>query len=254
MTKLQRFYPESQFGGYSDIDGTVVFFSRVHSLLEPSSVVLDVGCGRGAYGEDRVPFRRNLRILRGKAAKVIGIDVDNGSRGNPFIDEFRLIGGDSWPVDEHSIDVIVCDQVLEHVTEPDVFFSEARRVLKNSGYLCIRTPNKRSYIGVASRLVPGRWHSRVTGFVQDGRKEEDVFPTFYRCNTVGQVRRLLTRSGFQCVVYGYEAEPSYLSFSTAAYFLGVMHQRLAPRSLRAAIFAFGRLIKPDSGHPPSARA
>lgn len=41
------YYPESRFGGFTDVDGTVAFYTRVQSLVEAGSVVLDVGCGRG---------------------------------------------------------------------------------------------------------------------------------------------------------------------------------------------------------------
>lgn len=51
MDNKERFYPEARFGGFTDIDGTIAFFNRVNSLIETSSVVLDVGCGRGAYAE-----------------------------------------------------------------------------------------------------------------------------------------------------------------------------------------------------------
>jgi len=46
-------------------------------------VVLDVGCGRGAYGESLVPFRRNFRILKGNVSKVIGIDLDKSAQDTP---------------------------------------------------------------------------------------------------------------------------------------------------------------------------
>ena len=105
MKSIERFYPEERFGGFTDIDGTIVFFNRVNSLIDSSSVVLDVGCGRGEYREDLVPFRKSLRILQRKAAKVIGIDVDQGAQDNPFLDEFHLIQGDSWPVESNSIDL-----------------------------------------------------------------------------------------------------------------------------------------------------
>jgi hypothetical protein len=41
-------------------------------------------------------------------------------------------------------------------------------------------------------------------------------------------------------VYTYEAEPSYLSFSPLAYYLGVLHQRHAPKGVRLALFAFAQ--------------
>lgn len=245
MNSKEKFYPETRFGGFTDIDGTVAFFSRVNSLLDPSYAVLDVGCGRGSYSEGSVPFLTNLKTLKGKVAQVIGIDVDPRAKVNPFLDDFRLIQGNSWPVDNDSIDLIVCDFVIEHIKDSHAFFGEIHRVLKDGGFLCIRTTNGWSYIALAARLIPNKYHAKVTSVVQEGRKEEDVFPVAYKCNSIWKLRGIMKKHGFECVVYGYEAEPSYLSFSTIAYFFGVLHQRLAPEFLKPAIFAFGR-IKKDS--------
>lgn len=243
MNDKVKFYPETSFGGYTDIDGTVVFFGRINALLDSSFVVLDVGCGRGSHSDDLVSLRKNLRTLKGKVRKVIGIDVDEGARENPFLDEFHLLTGSVWPIESDSIDLIVCDNVMEHVENPDQLFSEIRRVLKNGGYLCIRTPNRWGYVAIAATLIPNRYHSRVTSTVQDGRKQEDVFPTVYKCNSVRKLRNMMRKHGLESVVYTYEAEPSYLSFSRIAYFFGVMHQRFAPRFMKPAIFAFGKMNK-----------
>ena len=243
MNSKEKYYPETRFGGFTDLDGTVAFFSRVNSLIDGSSVVLDVGCGRGEYSEDPIPLRKNLRVLQGKAGKVIGIDVDQHAQTNPFIDEFHLIQGDSWPIESNSIDLIVCDNVLEHINNPEQFFTEIHRVLKNGGFLCARTPNRWSYIALAATLIPNKLHSKVTSAVQDNRQEEDVFPTLYKCNSIGKLKRIMKRSDFDGIAYGYEAEPSYLSFSRAAYFFGVLHQRFAPGFLKPAIFAFGKMRK-----------
>jgi SAM-dependent methyltransferase len=243
MNGKETFYPEAKFGGFTDIDGVMVFFNRVNSLVDSSSIVLDVGCGRGEYSDDPVPIRKNLRNLRGKVAKVIGIDVDRSDQPNPFLDEFHLIQGDTWPIESNSIDLIVCDNVLEHLENPDPFFSEIHRVLKNGGFLCIRTPNRWGYVALAASLIPNRYHSTVTSLVQDRRKEEDVFPTVYKCNSIRKLKHFMRKNGFEYVVYGYEAEPSYLSFSRIAYFLGTIHQRFAPGFLKPTIFAFGKIKK-----------
>jgi len=243
MNNKERFYPEARFGGFTDIDGTVAFFNRVNSLLDSSFVVLDVGCGRGAYNEDSVLLRKNLRILKGKVAKVIGIDVDQSAQNNLFLDEFHFVQCESWPIESDSIDLIVCDNVLEHILDPDQLFSEIRRVLRNDGFLCIRTPNRWSYIAIAATLIPNKYHSKVTSVVQDGRKEEDVFPTVYKCNSIRKLNNIMKKNGLEGVVYGYEAEPSYLSFSTITYFFGVLHQRFAPGFIKPALFAFGKMKK-----------
>jgi SAM-dependent methyltransferase len=244
MDNLQRFYPEARFGGYADVDGTVVFFTRVNALLHPSFVVLDVGCGRGAHREDSILLRKNLRVLKGKVSKVIGIDVDQAARENPFLDEFHLIEGDTWPLASDSVDLIVCDQVMEHVLHPDQLFLETRRVLKNGGFLCVRTANRWSYVGIASALIPNRRHAQAANIAQGGRKTQDVFPTLYKCNSVWTLKNRMRQHGFESVVYGYEGQPTYLSFSTFAYYLGVLHQRFAPAFVKQAIFAFGKVKKP----------
>jgi SAM-dependent methyltransferase len=234
------FYPETRFGGFTDVDSTVVFFTRVNALVGKDAVVLDVGCGRGAAAQDKVELRRNLRTFKGRCRRVIGIDVDDAGSANPFLDEFRRIEGGRWPLDDGSIDVAVVDNVLEHVPDPDIFFSECRRVIKPGGYLCIRTPNVFSYFGVAAKLFRGRAHDKVLKAAQKERSHEDVFPAVYRCNSRGKLRSMLVRNGFDACVYGYEAEPSYFSFSSLAYFLGVVHQRFSPRACRIVLFAFAR--------------
>ncbi len=233
-------YPETAFGGFTDVDGTVAFYTRVNGLLQPSSTVLDIGCGRGAGADDPVPLRRNLRTFKGKCKRVIGIDVDDASRVNPFLDEFRLIEGRRWPVDDASVDLCVSDYVLEHIASPDEFFSECARVLRTGGVLCLRTPNALHYVALAARLIPNRLHSWITDRVQDGRKEMDVFPTLYKCNTASKIRTAIHRHGFDPCVYNHEAEPTYLSFSSTAYRLGVLYGRICPRMFRANVFGFGR--------------
>ena len=176
---LARFYPESRFGGFTDIDGNVAFYSRVNALLQPSFVVVDFGCGRGTHQDDAVIFRRGLRCLKGKVSRVIGVDADENGWTNSSIDEFRLlVPGRPWPLSDRSVDMVICDCVIEHLPDPSAFFDEAARVLVGGGYLCIRTPNVHSYIGIASRFVPNKYHSKILKVVQTGREERDVFPTF----------------------------------------------------------------------------
>jgi SAM-dependent methyltransferase len=237
---MEIFYPESRFGGFSQIDGTVAFYTRVQALAAPASVVIDFGCGRGAYGSDPLPVRRNLRIFKGKVERVIGLDASPAGKENPFLDEFHCLDGIKWPLPDESANLCICDNVLEHLPEPEAFFTEARRVLRPGGVVCIRTPNQWNYIALLARLIPNRSHARVLERAKPGLAEVDIFPTLYRCNSLPAVRRVLAKNGFDGVAYGYEAEPSYLSFSRIAYALGVLHQKLAPGIFKAAIFAFAR--------------
>lgn len=238
MKYKRQFYPESNYGGFTDIDTTLLFYSRVNALLDNSFTLLDIGCGRGAYEDEPIEFRRQLRVMKGKVKNVIGLDVDPGAAVNPHIDKFALLDGPTWPVEDQSVNLILCDYVMEHVENPDELFSEANRVLKPGGKLCIRTPNRWSYISLAATIIPDSLHAKVTSRVQENRKAEDVFPTFYRCNTKGAFKRYLSAHNFDGVVYRHEPDPAYLSFSKIAYYLGVLHQRFAPGIIKPSIFVF----------------
>lgn len=240
MSFKQTYYPESSFAGFTRVDGTVAFYSRVNALIQPASLVVDVGCGQGAYAGDPIVYRRRLRVLKGKCRQVIGIDVDENAAENPFIDEFRPIQAETWPVESHTADLVVSDNVLEHIEDPENYFSEIHRILRPGGLVCIRTPNVLSYFGLVSRLVPNRQHAPALARVKDRLNASDVFPTLYRCNTIRAVRNMLQKHGFEHCVYGYDAEPSYLSFSRFFYWLGVLHQRHAPEIFKVGIHAFGR--------------
>jgi ubiquinone/menaquinone biosynthesis C-methylase UbiE len=243
LTPTDQHYPEYRFGGFTDVDGTIAFYTRICALLQPTDAVLDIGCGRGSGAEDPVRVRRELRVLRGRCDRVIGIDLDPGGRGNPTIDEFRLISSKRWPVESDSINLAFADFVLEHVAEPDHFFAECQRVVRPGGYLCIRTSNVVSYFGLVSRLVPNRCHHEVLAVAQPERHLEDVFPTVYRANTQGKLRQLLRRYGFDACVYGYEAEPSYIPPTRSLlYRLAAWHARYAPRRFKISLFAFGLRI------------
>lgn len=240
-TIRRRFHPEVEFGDFTELDGSVRFYARIRELLPPDGVALDIGCGRGAYGEDPVKIRRELRILRGHCGQVIGIDPDPAAVSNEFVDDFRpLVAGAPWPVLDASVDLAVADFVLEHVADSGLFFTEAARVLKRGGYLCLRTINANSYVGLASRLVPVRLHASALGRAQPERHARDVFPTIYPCNTQRRLRDAIADHGFDGVVLAVEDEPEYLTFNSVAYRLGLLHRRLAPASLRTGLVAFAR--------------
>ena len=156
LSTRQRHYPELNAGGFSRVDGTIAFYGRVQALLGPGQVVVDLGAGRGGeHIDDAVPYRRAMRDLRGEGRQVIGLDVDEAVLGNTFVDEAKVIDpGTSLPLEFNSVDLIVSDYVFEHVDNPAFLVAEAYRVLKPGGWMCARTPNFFSYVGIAVNSDP----------------------------------------------------------------------------------------------------
>jgi ubiquinone/menaquinone biosynthesis C-methylase UbiE len=158
---------------------------------------------------------------------------------NPSVDIAVTSGpGEPLPFDDASFDLVIADYVLEHVEEPTRIAREIRRILKPGGWLCARTPNKWGYISIGTRVVKNTVHSRVLRWAQPGRKEQDIFPTCFRLNTMRAIRRYFPDSDFRHFSYFYQAEPSYHFDSSLVFSIMRLIDWLAPARLSANLFVF----------------
>jgi SAM-dependent methyltransferase len=99
-------------------------------LPEVKGVALDVGCGAQPY-----------RPLFGSGVQYIGIDTADAEAHFGYqIPGTRYFTGDTWPIDDASVDFVLCTETLEHIPEPVMVLDEARRCLKNGGTLLLTVP------------------------------------------------------------------------------------------------------------------
>lgn len=118
--------------------------------------VLDLACGTG-YGSN---------ILASVASSVVGVDISKDAiaaaieihqRENL---SFEVADCFALPFDEGSFDVIVANEMIEHVADHAALLAEAKRVLKKDGALLVSTPNKPVY---NRYIAPNEFHvSEVT--------------------------------------------------------------------------------------------
>ena len=93
-------------------------------LLPAGERLLDLGCGNKPYEP----------VFRKKFAKYVGADLEGNS------DADVLIGTDGRvAAEDNTSDCVLSTQVLEHVIDPQLYLSEARRVLKPGGFLILST-------------------------------------------------------------------------------------------------------------------
>ena len=106
--------------------------------------VLDVACGMG--------YAAPLFVQAG-AAKYVGVDLDEetvnaaaecyggGDRIRFHVDnacELRRVAADSF-------DLVVSFETIEHVSSPEAFLLNVRRVLRRNGTFIVSTPNRLRY-------------------------------------------------------------------------------------------------------------
>lgn len=229
-------------GGYSRIDGTVEFYNRVNALLTRDSEVLDFGAGRGSWALSPYSERAfQLQWLKGRVKRVVGVDVDEAVLGNPSLDEAVITPvGVALPFPDSTFDLIIADYVLEHIPERESFFvaQEMSRVLRPSGWIAARTPNRRGVIALGGRLVPNGHHTRLLRRLQPFRDAEDVFPTEYAMNTPARLRRLFPAPDHSVCLYGHTSEPTYFGRSVVAWRIGSLLNRMTPPPFAAVLMVF----------------
>lgn len=207
----EKFYPDCT-NNWDD----ALFRERILASIRPEHVVLDVGAGAGIV--EHMNFK-------GRVAKICGVDLDERVVDNPMLDEGRVCDAASIPYPDEMFDVVFADNVLEHLAEPEIVFKEIARVLKPGGVFLFKTPNKWHYVPTIARLTPHGFHERVNRW--RGRVAADVFPTLYRANSAGGVRRIAGETGFEVVsIERIEKRPEYMRISAPTYLAGAAYERL----------------------------
>jgi ubiquinone/menaquinone biosynthesis C-methylase UbiE len=115
----------------------------------------DFGCGTGY-------FTSLLAQEVGHSGKIYAIDIDDEviKEAQEFIDQFGLrnvkfLHQDleiNSGLEDNSIDFVFISQVLYQSDEPHKIISEAKRVLKEKGYLIILEPQKENPLFTGQRV------------------------------------------------------------------------------------------------------
>lgn len=126
-----------------------------------SKKVLDVGCGNGEL----------IRMLAEEGHECVALDLSE-NRLAKFKDKAKKLGivqiqGDAInvPLQDSSIDVIMCSEVLEHIKDYENVLKEVHRVLKPHGRIIVSVPYKEELMEMVcphcgKRFVPyGHLHS-----------------------------------------------------------------------------------------------
>ena len=146
-----------------DLQAASIWRDLKSPLSEATGTVLDVGAGAQPY-----------RPLINPDATYGAIDIaDARERFGYDMPGTVYFSGNDWPVADHTIDVLLATETLEHVADPDAFLVRARRVLRDDGRLILTVP------------FAARWH---------------YIPHDYWRFTPSALRMLLERNGFTDVV------------------------------------------------------
>jgi 2-polyprenyl-3-methyl-5-hydroxy-6-metoxy-1,4-benzoquinol methylase len=110
--------------------------------------VVDVGCGGGR-------LRTFLGDMIESYAGVDAIRYEGLGSGVAFMR--ADLNRDPIPVPDHSTDIAVSIETIEHLENPRAFVRELVRIVKPGGWIVVSTPNQRSILSLAALLVKGHF-------------------------------------------------------------------------------------------------
>ncbi len=214
----------------------------IDRLLEGDSVRnwLDAGSGRQSFP----PWRqRQYAEFLQTGSEHFGCDLDFAA-----LEESEIRGRvcaatlERIPFATGSFDLVTSNMVFEHLTDPETVVAELVRVTAPGGRILIHTVNAWHYAAWFAHLTPQRFHEWIVGRVE-GRAAKDVYPTQYRANSLGRLRRLFETHGAQ-VSWGGEIRgiPLHLPYP-GLFWVGIAIGVLEDWASRIPVF--GRLLRPN---------
>lgn len=189
---------------------TELYADWVRQHIQPTTHLLDLGCGRGGLVEQ----------LGHPLEFIVGVDADPQS-----LREHRLTSlpraaavADALPFQAASFDLAFSSWLLEHLPNPAHTLHEIGRILRPNGRFIFITPNKRHPLAFLN-LVAGRWGSLQSRLVERfyGRAATDTFPTWYRANTAADLHYLASQSKLTLLRLETIPDPSYLAFTSSMF-------------------------------------
>lgn len=229
-----KFYPD-----YSDNWDDWLFRESILDHLQPDHTLLDIGAGAGII---------ESMNFKGLAAKVVGLDPDPRVTDNPNLDEGHIGFGEHLPFNENTFDIVIMDNVAEHLANPKQVFSEIFRVIKPGGVLLFKTPNRFHYMPLISMFTPLAFHRYFNKL--RGREGEDTFPTQYKANSKSQIKKLAKIVGFtNHRLRLIEGRPEYMRINVILYIIGLVYERIINlhsifETFRILIIC--KLVKPEN--------
>ncbi len=209
--------------------------------------ILDIGCGIGTY----------VRRLREFSEHAYGIDIDPARVRQGRTPGLAVAVSERLPFGDGAFDVVLLNEVIEHVRDDAATLREACRVAQPGGHVVIYAPN---------RLYPFETHGVYLGkrYIFGNIPFANYLPNALRRRLVPHARAYTSR-GLRRLVDPLPAElvthtqvfPGFDNIAARSHALGGLLRAVFYRLERTALRAFGLshflVLRVRAGEEPSER-
>ncbi len=195
---LRKFYetaPDGDAGEFPRYELQLAQLRGLAGQLPPSPRFLDLGCASGAWST-RVATTLGARQVVGVDLSTKGLVAAAGRGMHPV---YASVDGAVLPFADGSLDVVMCDEVIEHIVDTDGLLDEIHRVLHADGMLVLSTPNLAAWfnrLALLAGLQPAFSEVGYSGIY--GRPGSEVVGHL-RLFTWRALREFLSAHGFTVV-------------------------------------------------------
>lgn len=149
-----------------------------------ASRILEVGCGEGNFGE----------IFKKRGAEVWGIEYSSQEARVAESKLDKVFSGDVFlhlnSLPENYFDAIVCNDVLEHLTDPYTVLEKFKSKLTPTGVVISSIPNIRFFRTFFDFVFRKNWDYTDNGIMDK---------THYRFFTIKSIRKMYETLGYEII-------------------------------------------------------
>jgi SAM-dependent methyltransferase len=139
-------------------DGTKFIADQIDAFPKSRPVILDLGCGVGWTFDKILNGYKKTKLYSGftgceKVLDYYGIDIED-QKDVPQKISYKKLNLENliFPFEDKFFDIVFSNQVIEHISNKDIFIKESNRVLKDDGICITSTENISSFDNILSLM------------------------------------------------------------------------------------------------------
>jgi len=178
----------------------------VPAYLKKNQLIYDVGGGKR-------PYLKPGNKSRLKAV-VVGLDISAEELGKApeGAYDYTICGDIGNYKGDNAADLVICQSLLEHVSDVEAAFSAFQSILKPGGLALLFVPSRNALFARLNMLIPQKYKNNLLHTLFPKSKKIQGFPAYYHKCTPREMKLLAAACNFSVIEEFYYYNSVYFRF------------------------------------------